>query len=286
MVDLPPLKAGPWQTIFFTTLSCGLFLSLVLIITALASKRVRRLRTWIEFMSSVALLCLSMILLPIFGYGGSDHPPFALCLIQASLAYASELFAASSGACFILEVYYMIYISLRRQHRPDHHSTRLFIVAPPFLAVVVFSLSIWVGIDNPGDVSMEDAAPYCHIVSPPPSQLVTICIIISASCAAIPSVYIIALVYSNWRDYRRMTQPLSNDEPSPFSLSVLIRIALFMLMIAVALVLDISGALPKIPLEDAFFLNIGFMTLPIVAVLMFGTQRDIARAWAYWLRIY
>ncbi|KAF8895193.1 hypothetical protein BD779DRAFT_708490 [Infundibulicybe gibba] len=290
MASMNAFDAVRWNICIVAFLTCGLALTCALTLTVILSKRLHRLNTWIAFISSLIIFCLTFLLLPISGYGGTVPPPFALCLFQASLAHAACPFVISSCACFMLEVHYMIYITLRC--RPRSRWIHLLLLLPPLTHLLFFSFAISIGIGDPEHVTAASAAQgadvtrFCSVKSNALSHAATVYIAIAASGMAIASVYTTALVYSNWRDYRKLTCPSeSQDEEHPcaFSLSVLVRLGLFFIIIVASLCLDLSW--PDVMGISIFILDIMLVTLPLATVLIFGTQRDIMQTWARWLRI-
>ncbi|KAF8895189.1 hypothetical protein BD779DRAFT_708071 [Infundibulicybe gibba] len=106
---------------------------------------------------------------------------------------------------------------------------------------------------------------------------------------AMTSAYTAALVYSNWREYKELTsRPGSQVKTNPdvFSLSILIRLALFFIVIVVAVCLDASTQMLGPMTEGRLIWGIMVGSVPLATVLIFGTHRDMMRTWASWLRIY
>ncbi|KAF8895197.1 hypothetical protein BD779DRAFT_1782795 [Infundibulicybe gibba] len=303
------LDTGLWRTFLFALLVCSFALACTLILTVLLSKHLRRLKTWILFISSIIIFCLTFMILPVSGYGGNVSPPFALCLIQASLVKAASPLVLFAAACFMAEVYYMIHISLR--HQPHHHWVRLLLLLPPLVHLVIFSFAIWIGAHNPARVIAPSATEAgivrcCHVASIALSYSVVLSTAVFGLGMAVASAYIAILLYSNWRDYgelNRQSGRQAKENPSTFSFSVLVRLALFSIL-AVVSTWYFPHRMPYLECHSPFTsldllsgkgwasVNGGvlvwdamLMILPLAAVLLFGTQQDILHTWASWLRV-
>ncbi|KAF8895200.1 hypothetical protein BD779DRAFT_1498090 [Infundibulicybe gibba] len=291
MAALDSLDVGPWRTCFLALHTCSFALACVLILSVVLSKHLRRLKTWIAFISSIVIFSLTFIILPISGYDDNNPPPFALCLFQASLSRAAPPFVASAAACFMIEVYYMIFISLRC--RPRHRWVHLLLLPPLLAHFVIFSLTIWTGIHNPERVITPSAvvdagiAQYCWIRSSALSYSTVAYTAVASFGVAAASVYITALLYSNWHDYRELTSRSGPQakENSSISLSVLVRLGLFFIMTTASTCLALSRRSWGSANGGMLVWDVMVMILPLAAVLLFGTQRDILHAWASWLRV-
>ncbi|KAF8868672.1 hypothetical protein BD779DRAFT_1593242 [Infundibulicybe gibba] len=296
MAALDSLDVGPWRTCFLALHTCSFALACVLILSVVLSKHLRRLKTWIAFISSIVIFSLTFIILPISGYDDNNPPPLPSVCFRLPLAVRLPLCCCCSIVASILmmpllKVYYMIFISLRC--RPRHRWVHLLLLPPLLAHFVIFSLTIWTGIHNPERVITPSAvvdagiAQYCWIRSSALSYSTVAYTAVASFGVAAASVYITALLYSNWRDYRELTSRSGPQakENSSISLSVLVRLGLFFIMTTASTCLALSRRSWGSANGGMLVWDVMVMILPLAAVLLFGTQRDILHAWASWLRV-
>lgn len=250
----------------------------LLVATLLFSKRVHRppavinlLVTWIVFSVSY---CLLLYTGPLY----SRHPSFALCLAQAAFIHATPPMSVLAVFAVVLQVWHLF--------QPPWHPwwsfvgripprlRFLLIIAPPYVAFVAISLAtIFIGLNNRPAVT-SSLGIYCTID-------LEVFFAIPLFCAVFMILILLfnvgTIVQHYWR--RRQVSQLQITHHTP-SINVWLRVLIFNLYSVATLgacLLFLISASDPLP----YMIQAG---LPLVAVLIFGSQKDIFRAWRFWGR--
>lgn len=144
----------------------------------------------------------------------------------------------------------------------------VILLAPYILFLCIFIESLVVAVVQPKSVRRTGSGMYCNTGVPIPGRLSAALVSIVLLIALAIEVRIIVALRRNWKD-------LGNAQTR----SLLIRVFAFTLfgMIAIAL-----GIYFTFTVHHGAELNVLISTLPVVAILIFGTQKDLLQVWMFW----
>ncbi|KAI9000485.1 hypothetical protein BD414DRAFT_2113 [Trametes punicea] len=258
--------------------SGGIGLLLVLL-TALFAPKVYRHFTWLNFCITWLIYCISYTLLAFSGQQTRPEPPaYPLCLSQAALIYAAPVLVAMSTFSLVLHLLFTLNNAL--QPPPKGVQTRdylrsAFLLVAPYVAWLGFIAGILVvGTKHPSHVQRAGALVYCIISTGRPGDVSAICVAAILVVMVGLDVYIGTVLYRNRRALR------GSDRPGQIPLSLILRVAVFSFFCVVG----IGCAFVFLSNISSFAGNTIIALMPLIAFLVFGTQRDILRVWLFWWR--
>lgn len=240
-----------------------------MIATALFSKRVLRQPSWINFSFSWLVSALSYCILLFTGEIGAIVPTRGICLTQAALVTAMPPFAATTTLALVIQAWLNVRGVLAIAPSAEATWKALLLAVPyiPFIAMFVTCLAL--GIKDPSLAQRTGTGMYCNFVNKEPGRIAAISVAMLMIPTIFFEVWIIRSLGKNWSFFRNRRS----------SLSAIIRIACFTLCGFAAIAL----ALVSFATDDhAAGLNIGISIVPGAAVIIFGSQRDMVRAWMFW----
>jgi len=228
--------------------------------------------TWYSFCSSWVLSGASYSLLTLTGQQLNPNPDSGLCLLQAIMIYTAPTLTASAALALVIH----LRLSLRSMLSDESAKTEwreIGLVALPYImALVVLSVSLANGISNRSQVQKSYIGAYCVIETGIPGSLVASWVAVATFVGAAMEIFIAYTLYRNWRTFRQFGARSSQ------SLTILIRVGVFTLFDILALVVSlVLFAAPNTPLHDIIL-----AILAVASLLIFGSQKDLARAWMFW----
>ncbi|KAF7356534.1 hypothetical protein MVEN_00987000 [Mycena venus] len=256
------------------------------ILPALFTGRVSRTLTWYSFMFSWMWYSTANVILA--GRRSSTEPPFALCLFQAGLIYASPVFTCATGLAFIVEVgtllgnmaapllFFQLYLRLGSL-APGLPISRLrvvpLIVLPLLLNLTVFLKVVIYGLDNKSTVHLNSSHLYCHIGTNIQLKFASLLVIL----LVVPTVVIEALtattLYWKYKNIRNM------EPTSPFSLTLFVQTVFFTFVAIIGLTIGAIGLKNPNPILQTGQ-TAAQASVPIACALVFLTQMDIVQSWS------
>ncbi|KAH9921238.1 uncharacterized protein BXZ73DRAFT_91847 [Epithele typhae] len=253
--------------------AAGLFAVLV---TALFAPKIYRHFTWLNFCITWLIYCISYTLLAFAGQQLRPEPPsFPLCLTQASLIYAAPVLVAMSTFALVLQLWVTLKTALHPPKAPRTRDTVFsgFLLLAPYIAWLGFVVAILViGTLNPSSVERAGHLVYCTLQGGRAGNITAMVVAAILLVMVGFDIYIGVVLYKNWRALR------GSDHPGQIPFNLLLRVALFSFVCVVGIgctFIFLSGV--------SFFAgNILISLMPVVAFLVFGTQRDILEAWVFW----
>ncbi|TFK25325.1 hypothetical protein FA15DRAFT_668551 [Coprinopsis marcescibilis] len=251
-------------TAFITLQLFGLFGCLIIFITALAVKSVPRQTIWFSFVLSWFLSTISYVLLFISGHATNPEPPYALCLTQASLIYASPVMTSATTLALVLQVYFNVKNQFSNvEIRGQRMTMRVLLGVPYLMYLAMFLGCLGAGLLIPGTVQKDPNRFYCNLVTRIPSRISSITVatlMVPTTGLAVATFW---LLKGNWSSLKEsITRVLA------FSVIGLMAMALGVVFAS------ISGREPE--------LNMILATVPALVVIVFGTQKDLIDAWMFW----
>ncbi|KAF8217621.1 hypothetical protein K438DRAFT_2006688 [Mycena galopus ATCC 62051] len=256
--------------IFLAFQMLGLIGSCALVLTTTLSSRAPRNATWQNLFTSWIISTISYSLLLFSGQAHKPNPTFGVCLAQSGLIYGIPSLTAATTFGLVAQIWFTVQTLLAKKIKNERLWTIGILIAP---YVILFSmvLASWVvGIRDTESVQLIGSGMYCHLGSSGTLGKV------SAAVVALMLIPTLALEISicmslrrNWNTFKRQSR----------ALSIIIRVVIFTIFGILAITL--SGIFVFSNSHGAA-LNIVFATMPVVAVVVFATQRDIIRVWMFW----
>ncbi|KAH8817914.1 hypothetical protein DL96DRAFT_1623741 [Flagelloscypha sp. PMI_526] len=270
-----PLDYNPTViTVFDVLLIVGFVACTAVLLTAWLSKTIIRSRPWYILMGLTSFWSIQYLFLLGNQYTDSP-PPRAVCLIQSSFVYA----APPANMFALLGIFLQILLLLvEAVHKKPGLEGKFspFIIGLPFLTyLVIFSLALVNGIQHPENVTRSKDHLTCHHASGPSTFITASLVLIGCALTFI----IEAVTFSIFWRHKEMI----HSKTRLLSFSVAIRSAVFSLAplisacISVSRIVQISTDAPRTPTPDLVMAG-----LPLVAGLIFGSQRDIIAVWMFW----
>ncbi|KAJ7636730.1 hypothetical protein FB45DRAFT_449330 [Roridomyces roridus] len=258
--------------VFVALQMIGLIGSVALVLTTTLSSRAPRTPTWQNFFTSWIISTISYSLLLFAGQLRSRDPPFGVCLAQAGLIYGTPSLAAATTFGLVVQIWFSTQ-SLTAKKIPHERIWTLAILVLPYLVLFSMVLASWViGSNNPELVKLIGSGMYCHIgptgaLGKVSATIVTILLLPTL----VFEVLICVSLRRNWSTFRRMKN----------SLSIVLRVIIFSVIGVLAIVL--SAIFVFSANEDhGASVNIVLALIPVLAVIVFSSQRDIISVWMFW----
>ncbi|KAJ6572299.1 hypothetical protein B0H19DRAFT_1133246 [Mycena capillaripes] len=256
--------------IFLALQLLGLVGSCTLVLTTTLSSRAPRNATWQNFFTSWIISTVSYSLLLFSGQVNVPEPTFGVCLAQAGLIYGIPSLTAATTFGLIAQIWFSVQTLLARKVKNERLWTIGLLILPYAILFAMVVASWAIGIRNPDIVQVIGSGMYCHLG--PSGTLGKV----SAAVVALMLLPTLALeilicisLRRNWGTFKRMKN----------SLSIIIRVIIFTMFGILAITL--SGIFVFTENHGAA-LNIVFATMPVTAVIVFSTQRDIISVWMFW----
>ncbi|KAJ7669484.1 hypothetical protein DFH06DRAFT_1181310 [Mycena polygramma] len=256
--------------IFLTLQMLGLIGSVALVLTTTLSSRASRNATWQNFFTSWIISTVSYSLLMWSGQLYIPEPSFGICLAQAGLIYGIPSLTAATTFGLIAQIWFSVQTLLA--HKVKHE--RLFTIGLLILPyAILFSMVVasWViGIRNPNVVEIIGSGMYCHLGPSGTLGRVSAAVVVLLLLPTLAlEISICIALRRNWGTFKRMKH----------SLSIIIRVMIFTMFGILAIALSAIFVFSE---NHGAALNIVFATMPVTAVVVFSTQRDIIGVWMFW----
>lgn len=241
-------------------------LSLILF-TALASKRIRRHSTWYGFTASWIFSSLCYCLLFIAGQQMGGEPNNTLCTVQAALIYAAPALTACTTLSLVIHMFLNFRSLMYTSAFEVRPITELMLLGTPYLVwAVLFVGNLAFELQNPQTVRRSPKGTYCD------SKLPTISHISSSVVMMTTLVIILLLVILSYRIFINRHHVLK----AGMMLAMLFRVFAFSIIGIMALGLSVTFVITN-DHDGAFDMLLASM--PVLAMLIFGSQKDLIRVW-------
>ncbi|CDO71795.1 hypothetical protein BN946_scf184939.g19 [Trametes cinnabarina] len=265
--------------VFLTFQFSGAIGLLAVLLTALFAPKVYRHFTWLNFCITWLIYCISYTLLAFSGQQTRPEPPvFPLCLSQASLIYAAPVLVAMSTFSLVLQLLFTLTNALKpppKGTQPKDFMRNAFLLGAPYVLWLGFIITILViGTRHPESVKRAGGLVYCTIKTGTPGNVTAVCVAAILLIMVGLDVYIGAVLFKNWRALR------GSDRPGQIPFSLILRVAIFSFFCVVG----IGCAFVFLSNVSSFAGNTIIALMPLIAFLVFGTQRDILSVWLFWRR--
>ncbi|KAI3615577.1 hypothetical protein WG66_011899 [Moniliophthora roreri] len=242
----------------------------IIAFTAALSSKINRHPSWFSFCTSWIIACLSYSLLLLSGQANAD-PSYPICATQAALIYAAPALTGASTLAMFIYVYFTMQSVLSKSDLS--HTTRfrmLLIIIPYFIWAVIFVALFIFSAKAPDDVQKADNDYYCNFKTRIPKKT-------SSAIACILTVVIIVFEVIIGIQLRRSWDGLARV---PSAMGMAVRVMIFGVVVILALALSIIYLLP---INAGPSVDITLAIIPVMGVIIFGSQRDIINAWKFWV---
>ncbi|KAI3615459.1 hypothetical protein WG66_011898 [Moniliophthora roreri] len=247
----------------------GLFGSIITCASALYSS-VQRHPTWYSFIASWIISCFSYSLLFFGGQLFAPKPSLGLCTAQASLVYGAPPITATATLGLVTQIWFSVHSALRGRTFTRQRLWGIVILfAPYILFVCIFTESLVIALVQPKSVRRTGSGMYCNTGVPIPGRLSAALVSVVLLIALGIEIRIIIALRRNYKDLKSNAQ----------TMNLIIRVLAFTLFGVIAIVL---GVYFTFTVHHGAELNVLVSTLPVAAVLVFGTQKDLLQAWMFW----
>jgi len=265
-----PAEHTALLSVFIALQILGLIGSIALVLTTTLASTAPRNATWQNFFTSWIISTVSYSLLALSGQLNKPNPAFGVCLAQAGLIYGIPSLTAATTLGLITQIWFNVRALLMQKVKNERIWTIVILVIP---YVVLFSMVIasWVvGMNKPSLVRVIGSGMYCHIgpnssLGRASAALVALMLLPTLTL----EIMICVALRRNWSTFRRMKQ----------SMSIILRVMIFTFFGILAI--SLSGIFVFTDSHGAA-LNIVFAAMPVAAVVVFATQKDIIATWMFW----
>ncbi|PBK95923.1 hypothetical protein ARMGADRAFT_753570 [Armillaria gallica] len=257
----------------------GLSLLLVVLVPALFSVRIHRMRTWHAMIISGIIYNLCYMPLMILGQQTGQPPSAGLCIFQSSLIYAAPVLLVSSSLAFLLEVFFVLSHAIYGSALVSSTCTHILLLAvPSFFYMMVFSMTLLIGLQQRESIERDEWSLYCHSTASSPTFIAAIFVLIATLTMIILAVY---MAFVLWNTKKRLKSIGADDNLSSiFPPNLFFRFLAFSTCILLAI--GLSASILPFPTSYWPFWKMTLTTPPIVIALSFGIQKDMIAF--YWRR--
>ncbi|KAJ8074973.1 hypothetical protein PM082_019300 [Marasmius tenuissimus] len=248
----------------------GLISNIFVFTTAVLSRSVRRSTLWYILMGGWIPWAIVHEFLFFSGHQTGSEPPRALCLLQASLVYAFPPCMGILTAGTLTQIYLLIRAGIK-QRPPPRGTTAILCVLALLVGIAIVVQVLVFGIRNPEAISsVHPSYPvYCNARDRTCFRFSATFSVLAMSELVIMLVVVSITLYRNWGTLERIRLASGNG-------TMLFRFAVFSLAPATALAFSIAAE--KDPQTFAFLSIVSVQSMPPLAAIFFGTQRDIIQA--------
>jgi len=239
----------------------------LILLTALVSRRVKRHSTWYSFTASWIFSCLCYCLLFLAGQQVGAPPDETLCGVQAALVYAAPVLTACTTLSLVIHMYLNFRSLLYKSAFDVRPVTELMLLGVPYLVWgIVFVGVILFELQNPGMTQLSPRGTYCD------SNLRTLSHMSSSVVMIVTAVMTLLLGVLGYRIIRNRRSMLKEG----LKFAMLFRVVAFSVIGISAFVLAVTFVITDN--HDTVF-DMLLASVPLLAMLIFGSQLDLLRVW-------
>jgi len=262
--------------IFVALQGSGCIGILILLITAWLSPSVKRYPTWYSLGIAWVIQSFTYMLLFIGGQQMNPKPDVTLCRFQASLVYACAVMVSFATLALFIQLWQQV-STVHSGAGPTH--TRILmshLIVTPYVMFIVMVIASAVVVSLQPDSVVLETGMFCGISAHNyiMGKLSSGLVILTTGGAVIFQGITAYKLIRNWRYIRQQLKLAGNTD----LLSHVFRSAAFACCSLLAITTSIVVLGAKGTVVNSFA-NITIAFLPVSFWLMFGTQRDFARAW-------
>ncbi|KAH9474629.1 hypothetical protein JR316_0013093 [Psilocybe cubensis] len=240
---------------------------------ALSPSAIRRTSLW--YMSMFGWVFIAFVNILLVGQQTGPPPNVYYCLAQASLVYSSTAYSAMTFAAYMTQTYCSI-----ASPELKHLSNRPLFVAllhiiPSLVFVAIVLEILIVGLKQKNLIEREPYGMYCHLQTSTPAHVTAGVILIGMSIVLVFELLIFRLIRQTSQGVRSVSRNSMSVAQESFSREIFIRMAVFSTWAFICVGLSSIQYLPDTMSVDYAKVQIVQATLPCIATLTVGTQRDV-----------
>ncbi|KAE9386116.1 hypothetical protein BT96DRAFT_1026373 [Gymnopus androsaceus JB14] len=246
----------------------GLIGSVLCLISARFSS-VPRQAPWWNFM---VLFCTSYLLLFFAGQVFDSAPDLPLCILQSSLTYAVSPLAEATALGLVVQLLFNVRRTLSGQTIRGERYWRIVLLIMPYAIFVVLILESTVISLNIPDAKFSSVS-YCSLEDHAPGQVTSALDVILAISIVVLNIIIALQFRKHWSMLR------SGNFTSMF-----VRVSAFTLFGLVAMIIGVLFFTSADSSSEAALLELDIILaiIPVAAVFIFGTHKDLLVVWFFW----
>ncbi|KAF9264613.1 hypothetical protein L218DRAFT_232948 [Marasmius fiardii PR-910] len=243
-------------------------LNVLVVSTAVLSSHVRRAPIWFMFMGGWILWTIAYSLLFLSGRQFDDRPPpQALCLLQAGLVYAFPPYMEFLTLGLLVHVYFAIRCIIEHR-RPRTLVPLIFAFLPIAIFLMIVIEVTVIGVRHPEMIARAPAPMYCNVTDRISFKISAILYALGVVCLIGLEVALVVVLYRNWEKFQIIRT--GNG-------TMVFRLFVFSIGSTSALIIEILSEIDPKNFDFLTIIVVHFM--PSVAAIIFGTHRDMIRAW-------
>ncbi|KJA24639.1 hypothetical protein HYPSUDRAFT_162012 [Hypholoma sublateritium FD-334 SS-4] len=250
---------------------------LPIMLALVLSKRVKRHATFANLCAAFIIIGVSSSLLVYDSRTTGPEPGRMICLLQASLLYGMPALSSTAAFSLVLQMNFMVKAAYDGVPYLDgDHIIRLWImlVGPYIVFFTSIIVTAVIGVANPQNVSRDRRFFYCSVESLALTNTITTFSAVVLMATLILMAYTLSLLYRRIR----LARSHASRPRWTLDLNFPVRIMVFGLYVIVAFCLSVlSVTSPSSPVPDLVVASAA-----TVAILIFGTQKDILHALCFW----
>ncbi|KAG7446741.1 uncharacterized protein BT62DRAFT_931315 [Guyanagaster necrorhizus] len=245
---------------------------LTILLTGIFSPTVaKRHVCWLNFIITWMASAISYSLL--VGHSMDWEPPHGLCLTQAILIYSVPTLTTCTTTALVIHVS----ISMNALLSPPsgvHFNWTPFLYVMPYLASGgMAALSLAIGLQDPDTVARRESRMYCNFANRTPSHVSSALVAGIMVLCLLVEIFVLVKLRKNWMYLRK-----KRDRQT---ISSILRVLAFSAVGCMAIGLGFVFVFTS---YRGPALNLILGSVPLLAVLLFGTQQDILDSWFYLFR--
>jgi len=240
---------------------------ILIVLTALCSRHVKRNSTWYTFCLAWIISCISYTF--IFILGQQNAPKFGPCVTQAAGIYSAPALTSCGTLAFTIDMLMGVRAASTKIPPKRRQTITLALLTVPFIIWVILFVGFLVfGLNNPAEAKIGPNGTYCDLTSFTPSKI--------SGLVAVAATLLILIIqgYIGLRLFRNRT--LFQDRQLK---TMAIRVMVFSLLGALGLGVGVAYVLFSKE-GPAFDIMLAF--LPACGVLIFGSHSDLINVWMFW----
>jgi len=242
---------------------------LIIVLTALGSRNVKRNSTWYTFCLAWILSCISYTF--IFLVGQQDSPNFGVCVTQAAGIYSAPSLTSCGTLAFAIDMLIGVRAASASIPPTRRYSITLALLIVPYVIWVFLLLGFLLfGINNPSFVIKGPNGTYCDLNSFTPAKISGLIVVSATMLTLLIEGYIATRLFRNRnilkdRQLIRMT----------------VRVMIFSFLGALGLGVGVAYVIFS---KQGPVFDILLALLPGCGIIIFGTHMDLINVWLFWRR--
>jgi len=251
----------------------ALFGILVLWLTAICARGIRRHPTWYSFVIAWNFWSFSWAVLAFTGQLNSGtNVPHSVCLAQASLVYAAPVLTSTATLSFVTHTWLVLRGIVAKGPMKMRQRTMILLLAVPYALWLPTTLLILAyGLQNPATVGRLNPI-QCVVRAPDLLMKLPFGI---GSVASAATLFLQAVIGYYLLRYNKTIA--GSQEYGP-----IIRVLLFAALVLIGIVAQISTLVDEQVYNSEWVAVVTAILAPS-GLLIFGSQMDLLRMWMFWI---